>query len=214
MRSQRGFTLLELLISVALLALLTTFLFEGLRLVTRNLGPESNRLDRASRIAVTENFLRAQLADARPVLEAATGWKSIEFDGRADGIDFVSVAPESVSVAGLQALSVVYEKGAGARGGELLLRWRPYEGSSPRTAAPDVRNSWLLDHVRSAEFAYFGVASPNQPPAWHAAWQDMAYLPSLVRLSLDFSDAQRMPELVIALRLSPAAVSRPTSGSP
>jgi prepilin-type N-terminal cleavage/methylation domain-containing protein len=211
--SQRGFTLLELLISVALLALLTTFLFEGLRLVTHGLGPQSDRLDRASRIAVAQNFLRAQLADARPVLERASGWKSIEFDGRPDGIDFVSVAPESVSLAGLEALSVVFDKGAGARGGELLLRWRRYEGT-PSPIASDVRNSRLLENVRSAEFAYFGVASPNQPPTWHAAWQNMAYLPSLVRLSLEFWDAQRMPELVVALRLSPAAASPPIQGSP
>ena len=213
MSTQRGFTLLELLISVALLALLTTFLFEGLRLATQHLGPESNRLDRASRIAVAQNFLRAQLADARPILDSASGWKSVEFDGRADGVDFVSVAPESVSGAGLQALSIIFDKGTGARGGELLLRWRRHEGASP-TVASDVRDSGLLDHVRSAEFAYFGVASPNQPPAWHATWQDMTYLPSLVRLSVEFSDAQRMPELVVALRLSPVAVLLPAHASP
>jgi len=203
---QRGFTLLELLISIALFALLTTFLFEGLRLVTHNLDPQTNRLDRASRIALSQNFLRAQLADARPVMERATGWRSIEFDGRPDGLDFVSVAPESVSIGGLQALSVNFDKGIGARGGELRLHWRPYEGTSPTTGS-DVRNSLLLDHVRSAEFAYFGVASPNEPPAWHPTWQDMAYLPTLIRLSLQFSDAQRMPELVVALRLAPAATS-------
>lgn len=213
MRSQRGFTLLELLISVALLALLTTFLFDGLRLVTHGLGPQADRLDRASRIAVAQNFLRAQLADARPLLNAASGLHSVEFDGRPDGIDFVSVAPESVSGAGLQALSILYEKGTSVRGGGLLLRWRRYEGNSP-TVLSDVRNSWLLDHVRSAEFAYFGAASPNEPPAWHAAWRDMTHLPALVRLSLEFADAQRMPELVIALRLSPSAVSRSTHTSP
>ena len=213
MTSQRGFTLLELLISVALLVLLTTFLFEGLRLVTHGLGPQADRLDRASRMAVAQNFLRAQLADARPVLEPATGWKSIEFDGRPDGIDFVGVAPESVSIAGLEALSVVFDKRPGARGGELLLRWRPYEGTSSKTAS-DIRNSRLLENLRSAEFAYFGVTSPNQPPTWHSTWQNMAYLPSLVRLSLEFSDAQRMPELVVALRLSTAAASAPTQGSP
>ena len=213
MTSQRGFTLLELLISVALLALLTTLLFEGLHLVTQHLGPQSNQLDRASRIAVIQNFLRAQLADARPVLNAASRWRSLDFDGRPDGINFVSVAPESVSGAGLQALSILYEKGTSARGGDLLLRWRRYEGNSPAVVS-DVRNSWLLDNVRSAQFAYFGVASPNEPPAWHAAWHDMTYLPALVRLSIEFADDQRMPELVIALRLSPAVVSLSTHSSP
>lgn len=209
MTSERGFTLLELLISIALLALLTALLFDGLHLVTQHLGPQSDQLERASRIAVAQNFLRAQLADARPVLNAASGWRSLEFDGRPDGIDFVSVAPESVSGAGLQALSILYERGTSTRGGDVLLRWRRYEGHSP-TVAPDARNSLLLDHVRSAEFAYFGVASPNEPPDWHAAWHDMTYLPELVRLSLEFADAQRMPELVIALRLSPSVISPST----
>ena len=206
MTSRRGFTLLELLISVALLVLLTTFLFEGLRLVTHHLEPQTNRLDRASRVAITQNFLRAQLADARPVLAPTAGFRTIEFDGRADGIKFISVGPESVSIGGLQTLSVGFDRGAGARGGELLLRWRPHQGTSPQ-AGSDARNNLLLDHIRSAEFAYFGVASPNEPPAWHSTWQDMAYLPALVRISIEFSDAQRMPELVVALRLAPVAAS-------
>jgi prepilin-type N-terminal cleavage/methylation domain-containing protein len=212
--SQRGFTLLELLISVALLVLLTTILFEGLRLGTHHLGQQSDRLDRASRIALAQNFLRAQLADARPVTTPATAQRTIVFDGRPDGIEFISVAPESVAVGGLQALSVDYDKGTGTTGGELLLRWRPYGGTSP-TVPSTVRNSLLLDHVRSAEFAYFGTTSPDQPSVWHVTWQDMAYLPSLVRVSLEFSDGQRMPELIVALRLSPAGTtSLQARGSP
>lgn len=214
MTSQRGFTLLELLVSVALLALLTTILFEGLRLGTHHLGQQSNRLDRASRIALAQNFLRTQLADARPVTAPAAAQQTIVFDGRPDGIEFVSVAPESVAVGGLQALSVDFDKGTGATGGELLLRWRLYGGTSPAVAS-SVHDTLLLDHVRSAEFAYFGADTPNQPSAWHMTWQDMAYLPSLVRLSLEFSDAQRMPELVVALRLSPAGGTSPLApGSP
>jgi hypothetical protein len=204
--------LLELLISIALFALLTTFLFEGLRLVAHQLGPQTNRLDRASRIVLTQNFLRAQLADARPILEPATGWRSIKFDGRADGLDFVSVAPESVSFGGLQALSFEFDRGT-RTGGGLHLRWRPYEEGSSMTSSGS-RDSLLLDHVRSVQFAYFGIVAPNQPPAWRATWQDMAYLPSLVRLSVEFSDAQRMPELIVALRLSPVAASPQSQGSP
>ncbi len=214
MISQRGFTLLELLISVALLVLLTTILFEGLRLGTHHLGQQSDRLDRASRIALAHNFLRAQLADARPVITPTAAERTIVFNGRPDGIEFVSVAPESVAVGGLQALSVDYDKGAGTTGGELLLRWRLYKGTSPAVAS-NSRDTVLLDHVRSAEFAYFGATSPDQPSAWHMTWQDMAYLPSLVRLSLEFSDGQRMPELIVALRLSAAdTTSLQTRGSP
>jgi general secretion pathway protein J len=196
-RTRAGFTLLELLIAVALLALLMTILFGGLRLGTHQLERRSARLERSSRVALVQNFLRGQLGDARPLTVAASSDDAIVFDGRPDEVEFVGVAPESAVRGGLQLFAVGFARQDGG-GGELLLRARFYRG-----AADGFKRTVLLDHVESATFAYFGSTAPDEPPRWHATWHDIAYLPTLVRLSVTFSDGGRMPDLVVAPRDAP-----------
>lgn len=206
---QGGFTLLELLVAVSLLALLMAMLFAGLNAGTRHIGRQSERLDRASRTVLAQNFLRMQLADARALTPSNVPSDSIAFDGRADGLDFVSAAPQAVAVGGLQVLSLGIVEARGAGSEQLLVGWRPFTGSgagaSAAAAVASAHRTALLDHIQEAAFAYFGVVDPGQAPNWHATWRNMSYLPSLVRLSVTFADGQQMPEFVVALRASPGA---------
>lgn len=200
--AQRGFTLIELLISVILLALLTGMLFASLRVGTHHLGAQAERLDRGSRIALAQKFLRAQLADARPLYVPGTSAQEIFFDGRPDGVGFVNPAPEAIAAGGLQSLTIDMAPGKG--GGQLVAEWHSFDGTGA-DGAKDGRRSVLLDGIAQAQIAYFGSLRPDEAPDWHPAWRDLAYLPSLVRLSVIFSDGESMPELIVALRLAPAA---------
>lgn len=206
---QGGFTLIELLIAVSLLALLMTMLFAGLNAGTRHIGRESERLDRASRTLLAQNFLRMQLADARPLAPSNLPSDAITFDGRADGVDFVSAAPQAVAAGGLQVLSLGIVEPRGGGGEQLLVGWRPFTGAgadaSGAAAVASEHRTALLDHIQEAAFAYFGAIDPGEAPGWHATWHNIGYLPSLVRLSVTFADGQQMPELVVALRASSGA---------
>jgi general secretion pathway protein J len=205
MRStERGFTLLELLIAVSLLVLLMAMLLGGLHIATHNLGRQSEQLDRASRTVLAQSFMRAQLGDARPFTTTGAAGGAIAFDGRADGLDFVGVVPEAAATGGLQVLSLGVSDTRRDEGLELLVGWRPFTGAASAAVAPSHR-SVLLDHIQEAAFAYFGAANPDEPPSWHSSWRNMTYLPSLVRLSLIFSDGERMPEFVAALHMSSGA---------
>src|SRR6266851_5132808 len=174
---QGGFTLIELLIAVSLLALLMAMLFAGLNAGTRHIGRQSERLDRASRTVLAQDFLRAQLADARALTPSNVPSDAITFVGRVAG------------------------------GEQLQVGWRPFKGAgaSASAAVASEHRTVLLDHIQEAAFAYFGVVDPGEAPSWHATWRNMGYLPSLVRLSVTFADGQRMPEFVVALRASPGA---------
>ncbi|HEX9462204.1 MAG TPA: prepilin-type N-terminal cleavage/methylation domain-containing protein [Alphaproteobacteria bacterium] len=198
--SQSGFTLMELLISVSIFALLMAMLFGGLQLGTRQVGRITAQVDRSAQIALVENFLRAQLAAAQPLAGAASGPKNLQFNGQPDGVDFVAAAPESLPAGGLQVLSVRFVAGETGRDGQLVVDWRPLR-DDPDVPSP-ARTTVLLDHLRTARFVYYGPPQAKSAPDWQDTWQDMPYLPLLVRVSATFADGEPMPGLAVALRLS------------
>jgi general secretion pathway protein J len=198
--SERGFTLLELLIAVSLLALLMALLTAGLRAGTHNMARQSERLDRSSRNVLVETFLRTELADARPMSTPGARSSAVAFAGREDGLTFVGPSPASVATGGLQTLSINFEKDGPERG-DVVADWQAYGGGGGDGAGASPRRSLLLAHAQRAIFAYFG-GEPGEAPSWQTSWENKAVLPSLVRLSVEFSDGELMPELVVALRLS------------
>jgi prepilin-type N-terminal cleavage/methylation domain-containing protein len=198
---QRGFTLVELLIAMVLLAFLTAMLAGGLDVATRRYQSQYDRLERAQRVLLVQNFLRAQLAGARRVSDPAGSARANAFDGAPQGVRFVATGPESVNAGGLADLAVEFAPEAKDTRGALVVRWRPF-GAANAAAS---RDSVLLDRVRRLDFAYFGTAASNEAPDWHPTWQKIAGLPSLVRLSLEFDDGETMPELFIAVETSAGA---------
>ena len=196
--------MLELLIAITLLGFLTTMLFSGLRLGTRHIERNAARIDRSALIPAVQTFLRAQIADAQPLLDETPGSKRIVFDGRPDGLDFVGVAPESQVIGGLQLFSVARDPGAA---GQLRVHWQLF-GVPQVSVWQGSQDMILLDGVARLAFQYYGVVPPNKGPAWHRAWQGMEYLPSLIRLELVFRDGKRMPVLTIAMRQSPVSYAR------
>ena len=195
-----GFTLVEMLISILILALITGMLLDGLRLVTHSVGRETSRLDRSSQIALVQNFVRAQLGDAQRIVLAAGPAAPVDFTGKVDRLVFVSPAPASVAFGGLQRLALVFNAGTSAAGGTIEADWRPYRDGSG--AASAVANRVLLDHVSAAVFSYFGSTRANEPLEWHDEWREMSDLPLLVRLAVVFSGGRTMPELIVVLPLA------------
>jgi len=200
-RACAGFTLLELLVSITIFALLMVVLIGALQLGTRQAGRLTGQVDRSQQVALVQNFLRAQLGAAQPLVSSPGQTKIVQFDGQPHGVDFVAVAPESLPAGGLQVLSVALVDGARQGDGQLMLGWRPLreEADAPPAAS---RPTVLLDHVSAARFVYYGPPTPTDDPYWQTTWQDMGYLPLLVRLSVTFTDGEQMPDLAIALRLS------------
>jgi general secretion pathway protein J len=207
-RGQNGFTLVELLISVTLVALLMTLLFGGFRLGLRAQERVSSGGDRATQLASIHGFLREQLADARPIaLEGEGGSTAIvRFDGGDDALEFLSHPMAALRVGGLQRLSLRL-----VNGNALVFRWSLDTGDE--RWSDEAREILLLSRVARAAFDYYGAAEPGREPAWTDMWRAMPHLPSLVRLRVVFEDGRRMPDLVVAPRLAPRSNFLP-SGPP
>lgn len=188
--------MLELLVSLALLALLTIVLLAGFRLATGQLDRQASRLERSTKLAVVYGFLRSHLADARLIEPVNSESDTVVFDGRRSRITFVGAAPEGAARGGLYLYSIE------TASGQLRARWRLFEGFLP-AVDDDAEDTVLLDGVRRVDIAYYGALRGDADVAWQDEWLDAPYLPLLVRLGLVLEDGDPAPTLVVAPRLRP-----------
>lgn len=196
-----GFTLLELLVALAILALLTTVLAASLHLGTSEVARRAGHAGRSDALAATYRLLRSEVADAQPILPVNLTGRNVVFDGRANGISLVVPAPRAVAAGGLQLLSVDFADG------QLRARWQPYTGIVSGADSEAVTEV-LLDRLAQVRFRYFGALPPAAGPQWHAVWRDATDLPALVGLELRFADGEQVAGLLMAPRLQPPLTSR------
>ena len=195
-----GFTLVELLVAITLVALITTVLFGGLRFGTRAASAVATRIDRSSEIAGVYDFMQSELTDARLLPSSSdTTQPPASFDGQPDAISFVTIPPAYLALGGFHMLHVTIEGTGQAR--RLIVSWQLLPRGSLPTEATTLQPSILLDKVAAVEFGYFGVAEANRPAEWQDHWTERADLPQLIRLRIALADGWRGPDLIIAPRV-------------
>lgn len=199
---EQGLTLIELLLSLAILAILTGFLAGGLAMARQAFGA-----DRASEIgSETSAAIRtvaALVGSALPVRQESAGPKDAAtpkeaggFDGRSEAVVFVGLS-EGRSLRGGPHRIVLRRSGS-----DLVADFTPFDRArskdSPEPAATRVV---VLSGVREIRIAYFGTSDPKAKPAWRADWLRAERLPDLVSIRIDFEDARRNePATIVALR--------------
>jgi len=180
--SDAGFTLIEVLVSLVLLALLLALLAGGLR-YARSTWDATARLDELAAADMAETFLRARLAEAMPLYEQRkAGTVRALFQGEVDSMSFVAPAPNGPAGAGLYRYTL--EAGAGMSGRRALtVMLAPHLPlvSDAALKRPPERYELMRD-IRSVSFRYFGRGDLRSEPTWHATWLRTDALPNLVEI--------------------------------
>jgi general secretion pathway protein J len=174
----RGFTLLELLVVVALLGLILSLLFEGLRLAGRVGRAVDQEAAHAVETESVEGILRRAIEQAYPAFISPAGSSStIAFNGASDRIDLIAPLPEA-----LQSGAMARQNFYLADNGELMLDWQlDLPGSTERQQTP------IASGIDRIAFAYFGSDGPGRAPAWQTEWSGRDVLPRLVRVGIVFA---------------------------
>lgn len=206
MRRARGFTLVEVIIATALLALGLALAFASLRGAGRATGHAEQTAQREERLRAVQALLRNQISTAMPV--------AFEFNpesGEAtflrlqnNKLEFVSTLPGYLSRGGpyLQTL----ELQRGERGLQLVYQQQMLSTEGP--LKPEREPVVLLEDIASADFEVRGVDESSRLTPWVGEWDTSASLPPLLRLRLEFRDRQQhWPELLVSPRLSVAYAS-------
>ena len=151
--SQAGFTLIEMLIGITLLAMLGALIASGTRLGSRSWSSAERRSAGSDDVMLVQSFFRRTIAQAAPVFATEDPRDmTIDFSGGPDTLTLMAPQPGTQS-AGLWVQERFY---VGQHGGhrDLFVRLR-FDPSLP-AAAPDPVT--LLEGVSQVRFAYFGAA--------------------------------------------------------
>jgi general secretion pathway protein J len=206
MRAQQGFTLLELLVSMMLLALIMSLLLGGLQLASRASEAGAERAEALGHVGLAQAWLRSEIARARPlVLRPEQGEPRLAFRGEPQRLQFVSqLSPHHGGA--LYAIALLVDRRHEKP--RLSLRYQPLYPDA--LELPDWEGGEeliLLDGIAAAELGYYGRAGATEPAEWHASWERMDTLPDLVRLVVEWPDGRAAwPEFIAAPLLGKGAV--------
>jgi general secretion pathway protein J len=183
-----GFTLLELLVVLAVLGALFAGLAQGLHFEVQLWNVQRRALDGVSELDAADRTLRGLIERMDPGgrIEMA------DIDGTARTLRFTTLLPEAASAAPTRRAEVMLLVDRLHR---LMLRWTPSSHAAP--LVPTVpEETVLLSGVDRIELSY----RPALPAAgWQADWQN-PIPPGLVRIHIAFArdDPRTWPDIVAA----------------
>jgi general secretion pathway protein J len=179
----RGFTLLEVLVGVAVLGLIIGALYGGVSFALQGAQRQDTVLGKTGDYDSVDRALRRMVAEADP-----GGAGTVPLKGQLARVTFSSRMPEA---AGGAAADVA----VGITGGTVVLRWSPRRPGRPIGPGSAPKEVELLRGAQRVDLSYWASSG------WQSNWSEPT-LPMLVRLRVTFppGDARHWPDMVMATR--------------
>jgi prepilin-type N-terminal cleavage/methylation domain-containing protein len=176
-RRRAGFSLLEVLLAVTLLAMITAAILGGLHLGKR--AWETGRdYESVGEVEEAANAIAAILARAIPLPVAQNDQDQIvTIRGSGDHLRLVTVYEGGASWAGLMLTEI------GLSGHDLSIWTNVFRAQSWR-GSDRGRPVKALTGVVTFELSYFGAPTAEAPPRWTNSWIDQHLAPQLVAVKL------------------------------
>jgi len=205
----RGFTLIELVIALMLLALMTSVLFGSLQLAGRSWDSGEAKVAQVTEMRQTQQFLREQLAGAYPQRLPKAAEIPLLFSGEREELRFAAPLPARVAEGGILYFRLSLLKDA--EHSRLVLERAIPDLSSPDEPSFDrADRSILADGIGSIKLGFFGRDSNvvEGSPTWRDRWNDRQLLPQLIRIEVVPTRGPAWPPLVVEPRRAPEAGCR------
>jgi general secretion pathway protein J len=208
----RGFTLIELVVALAILGVMMLLLYSGLAFATRSwdAGDKVGRTAADRRIG--EAFVRREIAELFPMRFKDATKLRFAFEGKKDHLRFVSARPAGVQLGGLSLVGL--EVAGDTRRGDRNLVMRR---AMPDDAAEDfgpldaVDPSIVMVGVDNMALQYFGAENDFTDPKWQDEWTYEGRMPSMIRMQLRRTDGSVLPEIIVRTMLGEEAGCLETS---
>ncbi len=197
----RGFTLVEILVAIVLLALLLATAYGTLAGATRAAAGGEKLVEEINRIRVTQELLRMQWSRALPLpfdFDETEGTPRL-FEGDAEHVRFVAQMPGHLGEGGPQVQLV--ELTSGRDGLDLVFKHHPLHPTDEGSVADDSEGVLLLSGLREGAFRFRGYDDQGELGEWQDTWETPGIPPLMVELDLELGEASRVtwPLLQVAL---------------
>ena len=184
---RNGFTLLELLVALAVFGLLLTGLTQGMQYGLLGWQTQVRIVGRSEDLDAVERALRQMIA----VIDPGDSLALPPFAGTRDRVEFVTVLPDAAAGLPVRRVEAALLVDSSRR---LMLRWRPWMHAARLRPVPPPVETELLRGVQGLEFAFWRPGG-----GWVGTWQNQD-LPALIRIRVLFppGDPRHWPDIVAA----------------
>jgi general secretion pathway protein J len=206
---QSGYSLVELLVVLALLGFIAIAMSGGISFGTRAWEKSGVQVDAIERVEGAQNLLRTLLQRVVPRdLDPSNPVDLDLFRATRDRMSFTALSPSAIDANGLARFVLQVTEKAGKK--QLNLSWTGVSGATLR------QTQNLIVDASDISFA-FAVLDQTGVFVWHDDWVEQSGAPALIAIRARFPAAVRAqwPELVIRPRISrdPSCVYDPVSFS-
>jgi general secretion pathway protein J len=201
---QRGFTLVEMLVSLSVASLLIGLVYGTVRIGQRSAAAIDHRVEDAEVMRIGWEFLQDAVRRARPMPDPSLDDEPTSFDGNRDRLSFVADMPAYVGLGGLMRIGLAPD--TTAEGDRLIVTRERFDvtGEAPEPAPDSVQSAVLVDRLERLTITYFGQRPEDDLADWHDTWQELPAIPNLVRIEI-------VPEGSPAW---PVLIASPSTGAP
>ncbi len=181
----RGFTLIEVMLAILLLAVLLAAAYGGIRSAVKAMNVGEAFIDRTNRLRVAQEFIRHQISRTLPLpfgQEDGTGANFL-FQGESDLIRFVAPMPGYLSRGGSYVQTI--ELTNSRNGKQLLFGHSMLNGFDlKKMRKDDAEPVILMDQIESGRFQYRKLDEEGKLEDWSDDWDDPSLTPVMVRIQI------------------------------
>ncbi len=185
-RADAGFTLLEIIIAVAIFAMISVALASGISFSVRAWRTQERRIDQLTDLSAVQDVVRRLLTVGR------------NFKGGTEDLSFIGELPPALAGPG------TFEIRLTTLDGRLMALWRRDLKSDPPAEFTETE---LARGINGLEISYYVIDPTTKLPAWADSAGDLQHPPKLIKFGVDLTEGtgRNWPPLVVAplIEISP-----------
>lgn len=193
--SNKGFTLLELMISITIFSIIVLIIFGAMRLGYRSIEKVEKTTEFLERLRTTLNIIDSQFQSQIPLTYEENGEKKLYFVGQKESVQFSS--NYSVWSGQRGYVKVMYNVEPDANGRQSLYV------TENTISIEDSRKTVLLQGFEGISFQYFFKSPLNEAGEWRDEWTETSSLPDKVAINIFDRSRKVSMNLLVSIKNKP-----------
>ncbi len=205
-RDCRGFTLLELIVAIAIVGIIVVIVAGAMRLGIKSVDRGEKRIDAIERIRTSINIIEAQVQSMNGLTYVDNGEKKRYFKAARDSMQFSTNYSIWGGQKGCAVVSYTVETDNDGK--------QTMKASENVVGMENARQTFLLGSYDKIYFEYFYKGPTDEKGSWTEKWTDDVSIPEKVKLHL--LSGQNDFALIMPIRIAPYlnTTPLPTSAVP